>query len=88
MDDKSEGLRFIHELDKKGKFEVDESKFERTENEVMVLLDEMLRFLGEIPVDEDHDYRIFRHGGLRSYLINRFLREKKDNEFFSNWHAR
>jgi hypothetical protein len=44
--------------------------------EVKELLDRMLRFLAEMPVDKHHDYRTFRHTGLREYLINRFLREK------------
>ena len=43
---------------------------------VEMFLEEMLRFLGEMPVDKCHDYRDFRHKGLRGYLINRFLREK------------
>jgi len=43
--------------------------------EVKELLDRMLRFLAEMPVDKHHDYRTFRHTGLREYLINRFLRE-------------
>jgi hypothetical protein len=48
--------------------------------EVEILLDTMLRFLAEMPVDEHHDYRTFRHTGLRGYLINRFLREKWNEE--------
>ena len=43
---------------------------------VEMLLEEMLSFLAKIPADEYHDYRVFRHKGLREYLINRFLREK------------
>ena len=41
-----------------------------------VLLDRMLSFLAEMPVDRYHDYRIFRHTRLRQYLIHRFLREQ------------
>ena len=41
-----------------------------------VLLDRMLNFLAEMPVDKYHDYRIFRHTRLREYLIHRFLREQ------------
>jgi hypothetical protein len=44
------------------------------------LLDRMLRFLAEVPVDKYHDYRTFKHTGLREYLINRFLREKLSEE--------
>jgi hypothetical protein len=40
------------------------------------LLDEMLKFLAKMPIDKHHDFRIFRHNGLRGYLINRFLRER------------
>jgi len=48
-----------------------------------MLIEEMLRFLGEMPVDEYHDYRDFRHRGLRDYLINRFLREKWNEDSYS-----
>ena len=43
---------------------------------VEMLLEKMLRFLAEMPVDRYHDYREFRHKGLRSYLIHQFLTEK------------
>ena len=43
-----------------------------------VILDRMLRFLAEMPVDKYHDYRIFRHTGLREYLIHQFLREQRN----------
>jgi hypothetical protein len=43
--------------------------------ELKVLLDRMLSFIAEMPVDRYHDYRIFRHTGLREYLIHRFLLE-------------
>ena len=49
---------------------------DRLEEGVEILLEKMLRFLAEMPVDKDHDYREFRHRGLRSYLINRFMRDK------------
>ena len=42
-----------------------------------VLLDRMLNFLAEMPVDRYHDYRTFRHTRLREYLIHRFLREQR-----------
>ena len=44
--------------------------------ELTVLLDRMLRFLAEMPVDRYHDYRIFRQTRLREYLIHRFFREQ------------
>ncbi len=77
-ENKSLDLRFIEELNKKGgKEEIEELLTGgRVEDGVEILLDEMLRFLAEMPVDKYHDYRTFRHIGLRSYLINRFLREK------------
>lgn len=71
-------LRFIEALDEKsGKEEIEELfRNERVEDKAEKLLDEMLKFLAEMPVDGHHDYRTFRHGGLRGYLINRFLRER------------
>ena len=48
----------------------------RLEDGIELLLEKMLRFLAEMPVDGYHDYRYFRHKGLRGYLINRFLTEK------------
>ena len=49
---------------------------------VEMLLEDMLRFLAEMPADKYHDYRDFRHRGLRGYLINRFLREKWNEDLF------
>ena len=40
------------------------------------LLDDMLNFLAEMPVDKYHDYREFRNIRLRQYLIRSFMREK------------
>ncbi len=82
---KSIDLRFIEALDKKiGNEEIEEPiKSGRVEDGVEILLDEMLSFLAEMSVDKNHDYRTFRHGGLRSYLINRFLREKWDKKELS-----
>jgi hypothetical protein len=48
----------------------------RLDDGVEILLEKMLRFLAERPVDVYHDYREFRHRGLRSYLIHQFLTEK------------
>lgn len=53
---------------------------EDTIADVEMILEEMLKFLGELPVDEFHDYSDFRHKGLRDHLINRFLREKWNTE--------
>ena len=70
--------RFIEAIDKKsGKEEIEELlKGGRLIDGVEGLLEEMLRFLAEMPADKYHDYRDFRHRGLRNYLIHRFLREK------------
>ena len=77
-------LRYNQVIDKKGgKKEIEELlKDGRVEDGVKMLLDEMLRFLAEMPADRHHDYKIFRHGGLRGYLINRFLREKWNKEVY------
>ena len=40
------------------------------------VLDETLKYLGEMPVDNYQNYGDFRHKGLRGYLINLFLRKK------------
>jgi hypothetical protein len=45
---------------------------------IEIILEKMLRFLGEFPVDNYHDYREFRHKGLRSYLINQFMKKASD----------
>jgi len=75
---KSKNLRFAEILKMNSKNIESEGalKSERAEDRIDVILDEMLSFLGKMPVDKYHDYRTFRHGGLRGYLINRFLREK------------
>jgi hypothetical protein len=43
---------------------------------VKLLLDDMLDFLAEIPVNKYHDYREFRNLRLRGKLINKFMRER------------
>lgn len=75
---KAVALRFIKTIDKKSRKEEIEELLTggRIEDGIEMLLDEMLRFLAEMPVDKYHDYRDFRHTGLREYLIHRFLREK------------
>jgi len=70
-------IRFIETNDKKrGKEEFLELLRSKETEKLKVLLDRMLNFLAEMPVDRYHDYRIFRHTGLREYLIHRFLREQ------------
>jgi len=71
-------LRFIEAIDeKRGKEEIEELlRSERVEDKTEKLLDEMLKFLAEMPIDRHHDYKTFRHSGLRGYLINQFLRER------------
>jgi hypothetical protein len=71
-------LRVITTIDKKDRREEIERllKDGRLEDGVEMLLEKMLRFLAEMPVDRYHDYREFRPKGLRSYLIHRFLTEK------------
>lgn len=46
------------------------------QKKVKQLLDNMLDFLAEMPVDKYHDYREFRNLRLRQYLIHNFMREK------------
>jgi hypothetical protein len=80
-ENESEEFRLIEELDiQNGKTETEGLTGVRAEDGVEVLLEKMLRFLGEMPVDDNHDYRFFRHSGLRSYLINRFLLDKRSKE--------
>lgn len=71
-------LRVIATIDDKGgREEIERLLIDgRLEDGIEMLLEKMLRFLAEMPVDRYHDYREFRHKGLRGYLINRFLREK------------
>ncbi len=71
-------LRFIEAIDEKsGKEGIEELlRIERVEEKTEKLLDEMLKFLADLPVDRHHDFTTFRHSGLRGYLINRFLRER------------
>jgi hypothetical protein len=39
------------------------------------ILDDMLDFFAEMPVDKYHDYREFRNLHLREYLIHKFMHE-------------
>jgi hypothetical protein len=43
---------------------------------VKLLLDDILDFLAEMPVDKYHDYREFRNLRLRGHLINKFMQER------------
>jgi hypothetical protein len=72
------GLRVVASInDNGGREEVEGLLVDgRLDDGIEMLLEKMLRFLAEMPVDRYHDYRDFRHKGLRGYLINRFLREK------------
>ncbi len=70
-------IRFIETNDKKrGKEEFLELLRSNETEKLKVLLDRMLSFLAEMPVDRYHDYRNFRHTRLREYLIHRFIREQ------------
>jgi hypothetical protein len=68
-------LLFVEDLESSHKLEfiANRLKISGSGYTVETFLDDMLRFLAEMPVDEYHDYSIFRHSGLRGYLINRFL---------------
>jgi len=78
MEENQVNLQFIEPIDEKSdEEEIKELlKDGKAKAGVEMLLEEMLRFLGEMPFDRHHDYRTFRHGGLRRYLITLFLREK------------
>lgn len=52
----------------------------RLDKGVKMLLKEMLKFLGDMPVDKYHDYRDFRHRGLVDYLVFRFMSERWSKE--------
>jgi len=71
-------LRLVASIDDKGGREDIERLLNdgRLVDGIEMLLEKMLRFLAEMPVDRYHDYRDFQHKGLRGYLINRFMREK------------
>jgi hypothetical protein len=54
------------------------SKIEKKKEveKIKKVLDNMLDFLAEMPIDKYHDYREFRNLRLRQYLIHSFMREK------------
>ena len=74
-------LRFIEAIDESGRKDEIEELFssERAGDKAEKLLNEMFMFLADMPIDGHHDYRVFRHSGLRGYLINRFLHERAYN---------
>jgi len=45
---------------------------EKEVTRIKQILDDMLDFLAEMPVDKYHDYREFRNLHLRKYLIHKF----------------
>ncbi len=53
----------------------------RLEDGLEILLKEMLYFLGDMPIDNYHDYRDFRHKGLVDYLVYRFMDEKWNKKY-------
>ena len=56
--------------------QVNQKEKEKEVKKIKQLLDDMLDFLAEMPVDKYHDYREFRNLRLRQYLIHSFMREK------------
>jgi hypothetical protein len=56
--------------------QINRSEKEKEVKKIKQVLDDMLDFLAEIPVDKYHDYREFRNLRLRQYLIHGFMREK------------
>lgn len=61
---------------------------EKEEKKIKLLLDDMLDFLAEIPVDKYHDYRNFRNLRLRGYLINKFMQERHARAYWYESRAR
>jgi hypothetical protein len=56
--------------------EINRKEKEKEVKKVKTLLDDMLDFLAEIPVDKYHDYREFRNLRLRRFLINKYMRKR------------
>ena len=79
MEENKVDLQFIEPIESTSDGEEIKESFKNRKSTtgVEMLLEEMLRFLGEMPVYKYHDYRDFRHKGLRGYLINRFLRARR-----------
>jgi septal ring factor EnvC (AmiA/AmiB activator) len=61
---------------KNNNMQVNQKEKEKEVKKVKQLLDDMLDFLAEMPVDKYHDYREFRNLRLRQYLIYNFMRDK------------
>ena len=56
--------------------QVNQKEKEKELKKIKQLLDNMLDFLAEMPVDKYHDYREFRNLRLRGQLINKFMQER------------
>ena len=54
--------------------QVNQKGKEKEVKKIKQLLDDMLDFLAEMPVDKYHDYREFRNLHLREYLIHKFIK--------------
>jgi hypothetical protein len=61
---------------KNNKARVNRKEKEKEVKKVKLLLDDILDFLAEMPVDKYHDYREFRNLRLRGQLINKFMQER------------
>jgi hypothetical protein len=57
-------------------YEINEKNEEKEVKKVKLLLDNLIYFLAELPVDKYHDYRNFRNLRLRGSLINKFMRDR------------
>jgi len=49
---------------------------EKEVTRIKQILDDMLDFIAEMPVDKYHDYREFRNLHLREYLIHKFMHKR------------
>jgi hypothetical protein len=63
-------------IEKTNEMDVNQIEKEKELMKVKYLLDDMLDFLAEMPIDEYHDYREFRHLRLRQYLIHKYIVDK------------
>jgi hypothetical protein len=66
----------MNKIEKNKGVQLNPKEKEKEVKKIKLLLDDMLDFLAEIPVNNYHDYREFRNLRLRSQLINKFMREK------------
>ena len=77
-------LKYVSEIENSEVNKKIQSNLRYNEKEVknvLQLLDSMLNFLAEMPVDKYHDYREFRNLRLRQYLIHCFMRKKYAHEY-------